>query len=130
MAQRRCGDCDNCCAQDNSPVAPGQYYTTVNLHNPASKPVAWRFKVALTERAGNSGYISRLYDRRLGPDEAAEIDCDAVTKLVDLSGRLHDGFLVIESDAELDIVDVLTAAGQTGKVETLSTERIPARRQP
>jgi photosystem II stability/assembly factor-like uncharacterized protein len=129
-SQRRCDDCDDCCAQSKSLVAPGEYFTTVNLHNPTNKPVKWRFKVALTERAGESGYVSRFVDRRLGPDEATEIDCGEITRIADLSRRLHDGFVVVESDIELDIVAVLTAAGQTGKIETLSTERVPARRQP
>lgn len=129
-SQRRCDDCDDCCAQSKSLVAPGEYFTTVNLHNPTNKPVKWRFKVALTERAGESGYVSRFVDRRLGPDEATEIDCGEITRIADLSRRLHDGFVVVESDIELDIIAVLTAAGQTGKIETLSTERVPARRQP
>ncbi|MGZ3294160.1 MAG: hypothetical protein ACXU9D_12945 [Xanthobacteraceae bacterium] len=37
------------------------------------------------------------------------------------------GFVVIESETELDVVAVYTAAGRDGRVETLHTERVPAR---
>ena len=37
------------------------------------------------------------------------------------------GFVVIESETELDVVAVYTAAGRDGQVETLHTERVPAR---
>jgi hypothetical protein len=38
------------------------------------------------------------------------------------------GFVVIESEVELDVVAVYTAAGAQKQVETLHTERVPARR--
>jgi hypothetical protein len=55
------------------------------------------------------------------------IDCSQIVDL--LQGKLSfaDGFVVIESDAELDVAAVYTAAGATGKVESLKIERVPAR---
>ncbi len=38
------------------------------------------------------------------------------------------GFVIIQSDTELDVVAVYTAAGTDGQVETIHTERVPARR--
>lgn len=38
------------------------------------------------------------------------------------------GFVVIQSQFELDVVVVYTAAGADGAVETLHTERVPPRR--
>ena len=37
-----------------------------------------------------------------------------------------DGFAVIESDVEMDVIAVYTA-GEHGKVQTLHSERVPAR---
>lgn len=41
---------------------------------------------------------------------------------------LLKGFVVVESDVELDVVAVYAAAGQDDQVETLHTERVPPRR--
>lgn len=38
-----------------------------------------------------------------------------------------EGFVVIESGVELDVVAVYTAAGMDGEVRTLHTERVPPR---
>ena len=40
---------------------------------------------------------------------------------------LLKGFVVIESDVELDVVAVYTAAGDSGQVQTLHMERVPPR---
>lgn len=108
-------------------VAPGRYFTTVNLHNPSERAVPARFKVAVA-LPGKPGPISRFISFRLGPDEAISIDCtELLDRLGVKSGVFIDGFTVIESEGELDVVAVYTAAGASGKVETLKTERVPPR---
>ena len=63
----------------------------------------------------------------LGPDEALEIDCPDISKLAHTDAGFLKGFVVIESEVELDVVAVYTAAGRDEQVETLHTERVPAR---
>jgi hypothetical protein len=47
----------------------------------------------------------------------------------DTSADFLKGFVILESDVELDVVAVYTAAGASGQVETLHTERVVPRRQ-
>jgi len=110
-----------------SRVAPGRYFTAINIHNPSEKTALARFKVAVAF-PGRPGPVSRFTDFKLGPDEALSIDCAELRKLLG-STAFADGFLVLESEAELDVVAVYSAAGATGRVETLKTERVPARLQ-
>ena len=107
-------------------VARGTYYTAINLHNPADKPALIRFKFAAALPNGKPGPISRFSEIRLGPDEAISINCTHVFELLQAKTEFLDGFVVIESDIELDAVAVYTA-GEHGKVTTLHTERVPAR---
>jgi hypothetical protein len=108
-------------------VARGSYYTTVNLHNPTDKAALVRFKFALAGPDGKPGPISRFAEIRLGPDEVTAIDCAVIDELLRERPEFLDGFAVVESDVELDVVAVYTAANEHGKVVTLHTERVGAR---
>jgi len=112
----------------DSRVAPGTYFTAINIHNPTDKAVALRFKVAVAS-PGKSGPVSRFFDLKVGPDEALSIDCAQFYEYFHAKPEFTDGFTVIESEAELDVVAVYTAAGATGRVETLKTERVLPRLQ-
>jgi hypothetical protein len=107
-------------------VASGRYYTAVNVHNPTDRPAAVRFKFASALADGKPGPVSRFAEIRLGPDQAISIDCVAVQELLHASMAFLEGFTVIESDVELDVVAAYTATSHK-RVETLHTERIPAR---
>jgi hypothetical protein len=111
-------------------VAPGVYYTAINVHNPTNTAVGFRKKFAVALPNERSARPTGFFDARLGPDEALEIDCpDIVRHLREagMEGEFFKGFAVIQSKVELDVVAVYTAAGATGQVETLHTERVPAR---
>jgi hypothetical protein len=108
-------------------VAPGAYFTAVNVHNPSDNTVRFRKKVAVALPREKPGAVSRFFDASLGPDEAFEIDCADILKHAETSPRFLKGFVVVESDFALDIVAVYTAAGATGQVETLHVERVPPR---
>ncbi len=111
-------------------LAAGTYFTAINLHNPTDKPVALRYKAAVA-LPGKPGPVSRFLDLALGPDEALSLDCAELRRLLgpppSPAGGLVDGFIVIESEAEVDVVAVYTAAGAAGRVEALRTERVPPR---
>jgi hypothetical protein len=115
-------------------VAPGVYFTAVNVHNPTDTAVGLRVKIAVALPGLQPGPVSQFYDAKLGPDEALEIDCPDVFNPEifkfdkPMKAGFLKGFVVIESKIELDVVAVYTAAGRERQVETLHTERVPARR--
>ncbi|MGH2775522.1 MAG: CARDB domain-containing protein [Actinomycetota bacterium] len=107
-------------------LAPGEYWTAVNIHNPHRRAVRFRVKVAVG-LPGKAGEVSEFIEMKLGPDEAIEID----RKLIHELGRAKDflkGFVVVESPIELDVVSVYTAAGDDKAVETIHTERVGPRK--
>ena len=114
-------------------VAPGVYFTAVNVHNPTYAPVVLRAKVAVALPGLKPGPVSEFYQAELGPDEALEIDCPDIFNPEIFRFRepmkpgFLKGFVVIESQVELDVVAVYTAVGGERFVETLHTERVPAR---
>jgi hypothetical protein len=130
------------CGVPNRPVvAPGTYFTAINVHNPQAETVTFKTKVAValpstspgpivnTLPEGPLGQISRFIPGRLGPDQAFEIDCPEILKIVRPHERFLKGFVVLEVPEEFDIVAVYTAAGSTGRVETMEIERVKPRVQ-
>ena len=118
-----------CGKPDSDVVAPGIYFTAVNVHNPATKAVVFRKKFAIALPNEKAGPVSKFYDAKLGPDEAFEIDCKDIFRKTQGQASFLKGFAVLESDSELDVVTVYTAAGATGQVETMELERVAPRRQ-
>lgn len=110
----------------NAVVAPGSYLTAINVHNPQNKPIALRKKFALA-LPGKEGPISPWVNVELGPDGALEIDCPEVHEWT-RTQAFAKGFAVLETrspEDHLDVVAVYTAGRE--HVETLHTERVPAR---
>jgi hypothetical protein len=113
-------------------VAPGQYFTAVNVHNPARTGVGFIKKVALANAWQKPGKVSKFIDGKLGADEAMEVDCRELAKMGGVTpGTLFGGYLVFETrdGTELDIVAVYTAASGPG-VASIHTERVPRRQVP
>mgnify|MGYP003394174013 CR=1 FL=1 len=108
-------------------VAPGVYFTAVNVHNPTYTRIRFRLKIAVALPGLKPGSVSKFHEAELGPDEALEIDCPDILKLARTDAGFLKGFVVIESEVELDVVAVYTAAGERGQVETLHTERVSPR---
>ena len=117
-----------CGAPDHPAVANGYYYTAINVHNPSRTEARLRWKIALTLPKVQPGPITTFFDATLRPDQALEIECrDIVDRVPKL--RFHKGFVVIQSDFELDVVGVYTAAqASEGRVVALELERVPVRR--
>jgi hypothetical protein len=108
-------------------VARGVYFTAINVHNPSRTTVRLQWKVAVARPGAKTGPVSTVFEARLGPDEALELDCPDIMKRVRARGFLK-GFVVIETGLELDVVAVYTAGAERGQVATLHTERVPPRR--
>ncbi|NBC46205.1 LamG domain-containing protein [Corallococcus exiguus] len=111
-------------------VAPGTYFTAINVHNPTYKEIGFRVKVAIGMPGLKPGPVSEFVSAGLGPDEALEIDCSDIFKISGVDARFLKGFVVIETEGtELDVVAVYSAAGRDGPISTMHTERVPPRRR-
>ena len=120
-------------------LAPGRYFTAINIHNPSTcKTVTFRWKLAIAKGINSPprGEISTFATFSLRPDEAIEIDTAEIlsAKFLMALPRFNfvKGFVVIESQCELDVVAVYTAsslgtAPSAGAV-AFHTERVPYRR--
>ncbi len=120
-----------CGKSDGEVVAPGTYFTAINVHNPTYQAIGFRKKIAVALPSEHPGPVSEPVYAKLGPDQAFEIDCPDIRKILGpkAEGPFLKGFVVIESDIELDVVAVYTAAGADGQVETLEIERVSPRRR-
>jgi hypothetical protein len=108
-------------------LAKGSYRTAINVHNPAETEVVFRKKFASSLAGEKPGPITPWMKGMLGPDQALEIDCgDPILKEV-TTGTFIKGFVVIESNSELDVVAVYTAAGRDGDVRALEVECVGVR---
>jgi hypothetical protein len=116
-----------CGAPDRPALAPGLYFTAINIHNPGRESVRFRQKFATTRGGEAPGGISSFTFAALKPDQALEIDCTDIAKRSDERGFIK-GFAVVQSPTELDIVAVYTAAQGPGRpVVALEVERVPGR---
>jgi len=111
-------------------VAPGTYFTTINVHNPAlTGGIKFQKKFALAEMGEKAGKISEWFTAVMNADQAMQIDCRNIYAHLGVTpGTFIDGFAVIQLSPrqELDVVGVYTAAGSTG-VSTMHMERVAGR---
>jgi hypothetical protein len=121
-------------SEDVAPLRDGAYFTAVNIHNPGPLSVLFRRKVAVALRV-KAGKVTTLKTTGLKPDEAMYVDCSAIVaqlqenQVPNSSLGFVDGFLVIQSQREIDVVAVYTAApNDTGQVVTYHTERVLPRK--
>ena len=110
-------------------LAPGVYFTAINVHNPTRGTISFNKKVAIALPQEKPGRVSPFFEARLRTDEALEIDCPDILRHAQSTDDFLKGFVVIQSRVELDVVAVYTAVGATDRVETLALERVSPRRQ-
>ena len=108
------------------PFVPAQYRTAINIHNPQRKGFDFRKKavVALSQGSEKRGIISEWRDEHLESDEALDVDCLDIQKLLGGTHPVGDGFVVIESRFPLDVVAVYTTEGAGIDVEYIQPKRI------
>ncbi len=97
-------------AADEAPFMPSLYRTAINLHNFRGRDLTFtkRAVVARSEDV-ERGLISDRVTETLKPDEALDIDCLDVKDLLGGAQPVGNGFVVIESRQDLDVVAVYTA---------------------
>jgi hypothetical protein len=121
---------------DDGPLVNGIYRTVVNVHNPRDGRIRFARKVALAEPVGTDPgpfSVTPFKAATLGPDGAIRIDCGQIAGFfcpingVCIDFTAIDGFLVLNSPVELDVVAVYTARSANGEVETIDVEAIQPR---
>lgn len=118
-----------CGKSDGSVVAPGEYWTAINVHNPNTYTIRISKRVSIGYPGEKAGPVSPFFRASLGPAQSLEIDRQDIFKHAGVDNFLK-GFVEIESsNGELDVVAVYTAAGANGDVVTFHTERVPVRQQ-
>lgn len=115
-------------------VAPGTYYTAINVHNPSGEAVPFVYKVVIAPPGAPGGHTPLAAPFRIGEDGATDVDCGMITRALDAASIPHGpfwtGFFVIQAPTELDVVSVYTTAqSRTGPVTSIQTERVPVRRR-
>jgi hypothetical protein len=121
---------------ENTPVAPGRYWTAVNIHNPDKcKDANFRLKIGIAQLSLQSP-VSQYWPivpptLPLRPDGMIELDCPFIRAFAALAmsppPTFIKGYLVIASDIELDVVAVYTGAAGSAGGNSFHTERVPAR---
>ena len=118
-------------------VAPGQYRTLINIHNPTEKKIEVARKFALSGSPGEpAGGISITPYKSfvLGPDQAVAINCfDIANFFCPINGICVDfiaidGFLVLNSASELDVTAVYTGNPKAGEISALEVDTIAPRK--
>jgi hypothetical protein len=120
-----------------SALVPGKYQTLINIHNPTEKKIEVARKFALAGSPGDEAGSFSITPYKafvLGPDQAVSINCfDVANYFCPINGVCVDffaidGFLVLNSASELDVVAVYSGGPKAGEVSTLDTDIIPARK--
>ena len=115
-------------------LAPGRYFTVINVHNPiedaSAEPISFtmKFAVAPPPQQGHTQFSSSF---DVASDNVLEISCGDIIRAAHgvanlCSASFCEGFVVIESQAELDVTAIYTAANLTPpqQVRALHTARV------
>lgn len=118
----------------SDPLGGGLYCTSVNVHNPGPGKAEYRVKLAVADHFGAPGPITCFYDRTLDPDGVTQYDgedFDLMLANIGVAYHFFEGYFVIESRTELDVVAVYTGSVLDNEaLATMETERVPARQIP
>src|SRR6266581_3042995 len=101
-----------------APVAPGTYFTSINIHNPNRDSLVFQFKIAAPP--------FQFFPLVLRSDQALSVTCSRIQKILG-GAPFAEGFAVFHSRLPLDVVAVYTAMGVGGLVSTEEVVRTPAR---
>ena len=113
-------------------LMPAKYRTAVNVHNPWEESVNIVKWVTLSPPQGQTPISGDKIHESLGPWGAFDVDCPHVRDEFGLPQGSKvpggKGFMIIQSDRELDVVAVYTARGEipssNGVGKSIDVERI------
>jgi len=116
------------------PLSPGFYFTSVNIHSPwRCQCMCFRFKLVIAGHFGNPGANSGWWYPVpcLRPDVVTEYDGEDFAVMITNLPLFYEGYFVIESEDELDVVGVYTVTSTHSPCSqsvAMHEERVPARR--
>ena len=116
-----------CGAAKGDILAPGKYWTAINVHNPTTNTVKFRKRISIALPDEKAGKVTAWVDAKLGEDEALEIDMKDIFQHAEQRAEFLKGFVIIESRIELDVVAVYTATAGEASL-TMHMERVFPRR--
>jgi hypothetical protein len=110
--------------------AHGAYFTQVNVHNPSrTQGVSIRKKFINAQPNERPTRPTQFFAMGLEPDWATQIDCPNILKHLGLPPAAYaEGFVILESTLEIDVVGLYTADGPSGLISTMEIDRVPARK--
>jgi hypothetical protein len=127
----------------------GRYQTAINVHNPARETITFGKHLSIALPFQKAGPRGPGRGGTLDPDESLQVECREMMTTLTPQGFLGDclatdliciveGFLIIRSPVELDVVAVYTAAPRgvpgsffsSGDVSTMHVEIIHPRKMP
>ncbi len=118
---------------DAEVLGPGQYSTSVNIHNPWCRNVSYQVKFAAAGQNGREDTITGYLSFILGPDGVTEFDRGGFATLFAPAPfpNFIEGYFVIQCEEQLDVVAVYSGnALGNGELATIETERVPSRLVP
>lgn len=111
-------------------VVKGRHATAINIHNPSLKErIRFRKKVSRALPYQMAGPVTEFQSGIIGPNEAIEIECNEIRKLLPspMTQEFRTGFVIIFAEREIDVVAVYTARPSGGEVSTIDVEVIEPR---
>ncbi len=92
-------------------LVPGTYLTAVNIHNPDTLTILFEKRAVIANaQVDPRGRVGEIQRDTLTWDQALEVDCADVLRLLqdttDLLSGFLKGFIVVRSRTELDVVGV------------------------
>ena len=109
-------------SQTTDALLPGIYQTAVNIHNPQTRRIKFRKKIA------SPLGVSKYFNDDLEPDGVKRITCGQIQDFGITFIHGVEGFLVIESTHSLDVTAVYTAGGRGEQVSSIDVEQIKERK--
>jgi len=108
-------------------VAPGTYFTAINVHNLTSNTTAglrkrWSFGKVNEQPGGLSQWVSAS----VPPGQTILIDCRELLGAVG-NPPFGEGAIEIISNVDIDVIGVYTSVGASNLVTTMTIDRAPRR---
>ncbi|MEE9442361.1 MAG: CARDB domain-containing protein [candidate division Zixibacteria bacterium] len=105
-------------------LAPGAYWTAINVLNANDSTALYRKKFAIALPGEKPGPATDFFKSELPPGTAMEIDCDDIRNHTRSREDFIKGFVILESMVKLDIVAVYSVADLNGEVKSIDIERV------
>ena len=106
-------------------VAPGTYFTAINVHNITGNATAnLRKRFAAGQISEKVGRVSDFVSVSIPAGNTILIDCRDILARIG-NPPFAEGTVEIFSNVDLDVIGVYTTLGTSGQVTTMELDRVP-----